>query len=108
MRRLSGLDAALLYTDTPGQPVQIGGLALLDVSTVPGGYSFERLGSDLAARVAAVPLLRRRVVDSRFNPGHPAWVDDPGFDVGRHLRRFTVPPPGTAAELAVLCGQRFA
>ncbi|QIX50360.1 wax ester/triacylglycerol synthase family O-acyltransferase [Rhodococcus sp. DMU1] len=108
MRRLSGLDAALLYTDSPGLPVQIGGLALLDVSTVPGGYSFERLGSDLEARVAAVPLLRRRVVDSRLNPGHPVWVDDPDFDVGRHVRRFTVPPPGTAAELAVLCGQRFA
>lgn len=42
-----------------------------------------------------VPLFRQRVVPTPGGVAPPKWVVDPGFDLGWHLRRAVVPPPGT-------------
>ena len=34
-----------------------------------------------------------------FDIGAPQWVDDPAFDISRHVRRIAVPRPGDDAEL---------
>ena len=34
-----------------------------------------------------------------FDVGAPQWVDDPGFDLSRHVRRAAVPRPGDDTEL---------
>jgi diacylglycerol O-acyltransferase len=34
-----------------------------------------------------------------FDVGAPTWVDDPGFDLSRHVRRVAVPRPGDDTEL---------
>ena len=34
-----------------------------------------------------------------FDVGAPQWVDDPEFDLGRHVRRVAVPRPGDDNEL---------
>jgi diacylglycerol O-acyltransferase / wax synthase len=34
-----------------------------------------------------------------FDVGAPQWVDDPGFDLSRHVRRVALPRPGDDAEL---------
>jgi diacylglycerol O-acyltransferase / wax synthase len=34
-----------------------------------------------------------------FDVGAPQWVDDPGFDLSRHVRRAAVPKPGDDGEL---------
>ena len=73
----------------------INGLVHLDVTTIEEGYSFERLRSGLARRVKAVPPFRRKVHDSPWNPGHPAWVEDFDFDITHHLRRIELGPAGT-------------
>lgn len=104
MQRLSGLDASFLYLETPEQPLHICGLMLLDPSTMPGGYRFDRFRAGLAARIAAVPRFRMKLADSRLNPDHPVWVDDDSFELDRHLHRVAVPAPGTRVELADLCG----
>ena len=39
MQRLSGLDAAFLYMETPSNHMHVGSVVVLDPSTVPGGYS---------------------------------------------------------------------
>ncbi|ETB25772.1 hypothetical protein O983_10050 [Mycobacterium avium 09-5983] len=43
MQRLSGLDASFLYLETSSQPMHVCSIIELDTSTVPGGYTFERL-----------------------------------------------------------------
>jgi hypothetical protein len=43
MERLSGLDASFLYIDTPTQPLNVCSILILDASTMPGGYTFDRL-----------------------------------------------------------------
>lgn len=105
MERMTGLDASFLYLETPEQMMVINGLVHLDVTTIEEGYSFERLRSGLARRVKAVPPFRRKVHDSPWNPGHPAWVEDFDFDITHHLRRIELGPAGTEDELLETCGR---
>ncbi|NLE78672.1 MAG: wax ester/triacylglycerol synthase family O-acyltransferase [Rhodococcus sp.] len=104
MQRLSGLDASFLYLETSSQLMHVCGLIELDGSTIPGGYQFDKLKSELAARSATMPGFRRKLQDSRLNLDHPVWVEDADFDIDRHCHRIAVPAPGGRDELADLCG----
>ena len=104
MQRLSGLDASFLYLETPAQPLHVCSILELDTSTMPGGYTFDRLRDELSLRIKSMPQFREKLADSRFNLDHPVWVDDKDFDVDRHLHRIGLPAPGGRRELAEICG----
>lgn len=104
MQRLSGLDASFLYLETPSQPLHVCSILELDTSTMPGGYSFDRLRDELGVRIKAMPQFREKLANSPFNLDHPVWVDDDSFDVSRHLHRIGLPPPGGRIELSEICG----
>jgi diacylglycerol O-acyltransferase / wax synthase len=104
MQRLSGLDASFLYLETPAQPMHVCSILELDTSTMPGGYTFDRLRDELSVRIKAMPQFREKLADSRLNLDHPVWVDDKDFDVDRHLHRIGLPAPGGRRELAEICG----
>ena len=61
--------------------------------------SLDRLRARLARAVVAVPRLRQHVVASVGRLSPPMWVDDPEFDLDRHVWRIGVPAPGTDADL---------
>src|SRR5262245_60562118 len=42
-----------------------------------------------------VPRFRQRVVEPPLSIGPPVWTDDADFDLAYHLRRVTLPAPGT-------------
>src|ERR1700731_3641340 len=104
MERLSGLDASFLYIESPTQPLHVCSILELDTSTVPGGYTFDRLRDELALRIAAIPEFRAKLADSQLNLDYPVWVDDDAFDLDRHLLRIGLPWPGGRRELAEICG----
>jgi WS/DGAT/MGAT family acyltransferase len=52
---------------------------------------------DYASRV--IPRLRQRVIVPPLRLSRPRWVVDPGFDLSYHVRRATVPAPGTLREV---------
>ncbi len=104
MQRLSGLDASFLYLETPSQPLHVCSILELDTSTMPGGYTFDRLRDELAVRIKAMPQFREKLADSPLNLDHPVWVDDDTFDISRHLHRIGLPPPGGRMELSEICG----
>ena len=104
MQRLSGLDASFLYLETPAQPLHVCSILELDTSTMPGGYTFDRLRDELALRIKAMPQFREKLANSRLNLDHPVWVDDTDFDDDRHLHRIGLPAPGGRHELAEICG----
>jgi WS/DGAT/MGAT family acyltransferase len=105
MERLTGLDAGFLYMETPTQHMHTLKIAILDPSTVPSGYRFERVKEVLAARLHLLPPFRRRLVDVPFNLHHPVWIEDPDFDLDYHVRRVAVPAPGGQEELDELISQ---
>jgi WS/DGAT/MGAT family acyltransferase len=104
MERLSGLDASFLYIESSTQPLHVCSILELDTSTVPGGYTFDRLRDELASRIAAIPELRAKLADSQLNLDYPVWVEDDAFDLDRHLLRIKLPSPGGRRELVEICG----
>ncbi|WP_205873426.1 WS/DGAT/MGAT family O-acyltransferase [Mycobacterium camsae] len=104
MQRLSGLDASFLYLETDSQPMHVCSIMELDTSTMPGGYTFDRLRDALSQRLAAMPEFREKLADSPLNLDHPVWVDDKNFSIDRHVHRIGLPPPGGRAELSEICG----
>ncbi len=104
MQRLSGLDASFLYLETSSQPMHVCSIMELDASTMPGGYTFDRLRDALSLRIKAIPEFREKLANSPLNLDHPVWVDDDNFALDRHLHRIALPAPGGRAELAEICG----
>jgi diacylglycerol O-acyltransferase len=104
MRRLSGIDADMIYGETPQWHLHVGALLILDGSTAPGGFGFDRWSARLEHLVEEVPALRERLVEVPFGLDRPLWVEDAGVDLGAHLRRVAVPSPGGERELATVVG----
>ncbi len=104
MQRLSGLDASFLYLETAAQPMHVCSVLELDTSTMPGGYTFDRLRDALALTIKAMPQFREKLADSRFNLDHPVRVEDQDFDVDRHLHRIGLPPPAGGPSSSEICG----
>ena len=104
MERLSGLDASFLYIESPTQPLHVCSILELNTSTMPAGYTFDRLHGELTRRIVAIPDLRVKLADSQLNLDHPVWVEDDAFDIDRHLQRISLPSPGGRRELVEICG----
>jgi diacylglycerol O-acyltransferase len=104
MERLSGLDASFLYLETPTHHMHLALTLQFDPSSVPSGYSFEKMKGFIASRIPFAPIFRRRLVEVPFRLGHPVWVDDPDFDIDYHVRLAAIPHPGGLRELADLAG----
>ena len=98
MQRLSGLDASFLYLETPSQPMHVCSIIELDTSTMPGGYTFDRLRDALSLRIKAMPQFREKLANSPLNLDHPVWVDDENFEIDRHLHRIGLPRTGRASR----------
>jgi diacylglycerol O-acyltransferase len=104
MQRLSGLDASFLYLETAQQLLHVCSILELDTTTMPGGYTFDKLREALSKRIESMPQFREKLADSRFNLDHPVWVEDKDFDVDRHLHRIGLPAPGGRHELTEILG----
>ena len=101
MRQLTSVDAQFLALENPRQSGHVGGLAILDPSTAPGG-KLELLDvyEMLAERLPLLPPMRWRLAEVPFGLDYPYWVDDPDFDLDFHVRELALPPPGTDEKLA--------
>lgn len=100
MRRLPGIDAGFLSMETRTEHMHTLKIAVVDPSTVPGGYTFAKVKEVLAARLHLLPPFRRRIVPVPFGLHHPVEIDDPAFDLAQHMRRIGCPAPGGMDELA--------
>ena len=105
MQRLSGVDAAFLYLETPSNQFQMSGVLVFDPSTMKGGYSFERMRDFMKTRLPLSPAFTRKLANVPLNVAHPVWVDDPDFDLDAHIHRIGIPAPGGPTELAELASQ---
>ena len=99
--RLSGMDAAFLYLETPTNHMHVGGLLVVDPSTTATGtLDAPQMAAFMQSRLHLAPPFRRRLAWVPFNLDHPVWIEDPDFDIDLHVRRAALPSPGGMAELA--------
>ncbi len=102
MERLSGLDASFFYVETPSCHMHVVGALVLDPSTAPNGYTFDRVMEGFEARLHLIPTFRKRVHMVPLGLDHPVWEDDPDFQLREHFHHLACPAPGTRRELAAL------
>ncbi len=95
--RLSALDAAFLDLETARAPLHVGWTMRFEGEPP----SLGALRRHLASRLDRVPRFRRRVAAT---PAGPVWVDDRGFDVGRHVAQVTLRAPGGPEQLRGTAG----
>ncbi len=102
-QRLSFEDAAFLNFERPSMPMNIGSVGIYD-SAIP----LNLFVAHVDRRIDLQPRYRHRVVPAPLNLEHPAWMEDPDFNVGRHIAEAWLPPPGNEEQLQRLAGQFFA
>src|SRR3954447_2815279 len=101
MRQLTSLDAQFLALETARQSGHVGGLAILDASTAPGGkVDVESIKELLADRLPLLPPFRWRLTEVPLGLDYPYWIDDPDFDLDYHVRELALAKPGSDEQLA--------
>src|SRR5690242_20283734 len=97
---LSARDAWFLYAERPETPLDLSTVYVFEGgSRVPGGRGAIGVEETVRERIHLVPRYRQRIHRVPLNIAHPVWVDDPNFDLGQHIRREVLPPPGDGAHL---------
>jgi len=93
-------DLALLAHDGPATPMHQATVEIFE----PGesGFDHDRLLELVEERISFVPRYRCRMQTVPGRVATPAWVDDPHFDLGFHVRRSALPQPGTMDQLLEL------
>jgi WS/DGAT/MGAT family acyltransferase len=106
LERLTASDLFLLMWDDYGWSTDIGGLAVLDGTSLlgPGGrVRIEAVLAQVEPRLHLVPRFRQLLYRPALGLGWPLWVDAPGFDLADHIRVHPVAAPGGQAELLAVC-----
>ncbi|HEY6875918.1 MAG TPA: wax ester/triacylglycerol synthase family O-acyltransferase [Candidatus Dormibacteraeota bacterium] len=97
---LSARDAWFLYAERPETPLDLGTVYVFEGgSQIAGGRGAEGVEETVRERIHLVPRYRQKIHRVPLNLAHPVWVDDPHFDLGSHIRREVLPPPGDGAQL---------
>ncbi|MDH4281755.1 MAG: hypothetical protein OEV36_03815, partial [Myxococcales bacterium] len=106
---MSNLDAAMLYAETPEMPMHTMGVLILertkDMSPeLRETSAFELARKLFAERIHLIPPFRRRVVEGPLQIGDPHWIDDPAFDLDKHLVHISLPSPAGMRQLRDFVG----
>src|SRR5512135_3382303 len=96
----TGVDAAWLRMDRPGNLAQIAGVMILDTP-----LERARLIELVHERLLVYDRFRQRVREPLLGLGLPRWELDEHFDLNYHLPQITLPAPGGKAELQQLVGR---
>jgi len=109
MRQLTALDAQFLAMESGRTYGHVGGLAIYDPSTAPGGKVDRKdLCRMVGERLHMLPPFKWKLTEVPFGLDHPYWIDDPDFDINYHIRESAIPPPGDDRQLADVVGRIFA
>ena len=84
-QRLSPLDASFLAVETPTAHMHVGWAAVFDPPASRARAAFEELRDHIASRLGQAPRCRQRIRPVPLGVNAPVWVDDPDFDVSRHV-----------------------
>jgi diacylglycerol O-acyltransferase / wax synthase len=106
LERLTASDLFLLLWDDYGWSGDIGGLAILDGTSLldrDGRVRIEAVRRQLEPRLHLVPRFRQRLYRPRRGLGWPLWVDAPAFDLADHIRVRPLVAPGDQAQLLQAC-----
>ena len=105
MKRLNGMDAMLLYSETPNLHTHTLKVTVIDASDFDGEFGFEAFRTHLRRKLQVLEPLRYKLVGIPGRFHHPMWLEDCEVDLDYHLRRIQIPAPGGRRELDQVIGE---
>ncbi len=108
LERLTASDLFLLLWEDYGWSTDIGGLAILDGTSLldeDGNVRVDAVRRDLEPRLHSVPRFRQLLCRPRLGLGWPLWVDAPSFNLADHVRVHPLAAPGDQDQLLRTCQQ---
>jgi diacylglycerol O-acyltransferase / wax synthase len=106
--RLSAEDARILALEAGNVRGHTCKLLILGGASESPMPTADALRAHIDARLDAAPRLRRRLAPVPLRLGPPAWVDDPGFDIARHVRSVPAPDPVDMERLRAIVAELMA
>ncbi len=101
MRQLTSLDAQFLAIETPRAFGHVGGLAIYDPASAPGGeLTIRDVCRLISERIHLLPPFTEKLATTPLGLDLPYWIEDPDFDIDFHVREIGLPPPGDHHQLA--------
>jgi diacylglycerol O-acyltransferase len=85
--RLSALDDSFLTVESPTAHMHVGWAAVFDPPAEGPRLGFEELRAHIASRLCRAPRYRQKLCPAPLDIDAPCWVDDPDFDLDRHVIR---------------------
>lgn len=102
-QRLSFEDAAFINFERPEFPLNVASVGIYE-----GHIPYAKWVEHVHRRIDMVPRYKQRLAPAPLGIVHPAWIDDPDFDVHKHLSQVHLPAPGSDDQLRKLAGEYFA
>jgi diacylglycerol O-acyltransferase / wax synthase len=106
VKRLSGWDAVLLYSETPSVHMHTLKLAVIDISELKGRhFGVDDFRHVIHARLHKLDPFRYELIDIPFKFHHPMWRENCEVDLEYHVRPYRVDSPGGRRELDEAVGE---
>lgn len=106
MKRLSGWDAVLLYSETPNVHMHTLKIAVIELDADrQGHFSVEAFRRVIHSRLYKLDPFRYQLVDIPGKFHHPMWRENCEVDLNYHIRPWSLPAPGGRRELDEAIGQ---
>ena len=105
MKRLNGMDAMLLYSETPNLHTHTLKVFVIEAADFDGDFGFDVFRRTLARRLHLLDPLRYKLVDTPLKLHHRMWLENCPIDLDYHLHRVQVASPGGRRELDQVVGE---
>ena len=99
-QRLAPLDTLFLRMEDPTNPMMVTGVIVFGAP-----IDAQRFKQTIEDRLLIFDRFRQRVAYPRPPRRTPYWQNDPDFDLGYHVQRVALPPPGDQAALQEVVSQ---
>jgi len=104
--RLSYLDNSFLALESRSTHMHVGSITLFEaepLATKNGGIDTALIRRMIESKLDLIPRYRQRLARVPIEK-YPVWVDDEHFNIEYHVRHYSLPRPGSEAQLKDLVG----
>jgi diacylglycerol O-acyltransferase len=105
VKRLSGWDAVLLYSEAPNVHMHTIKVAVIELDEGSRGFTIEAFREVIAGRMDKLVPLGYQLIDVPLKFHHPMWRENCEVDFSYHIRPWKLAAPGGRRELDEAIGQ---
>jgi diacylglycerol O-acyltransferase / wax synthase len=105
VKRLSGWDSVLLYSETPNVHRHTIKAAVIELTSERRDFDIEAFRQVIGGRLNKLEPFRYQLVDIPFKFHHPMWREHCDVDLNYHIRPWLLRAPGGRRELDEAIGQ---